>query len=119
MTLSLRERDELLTCDPSLALRLGDAEAEHFAAAFKALAHPVRLQMVDLISQGDGRVCGCDIERHFDLTQPTISHHLKVLRDAGIIRSEARGVWMMHTINRPLLASLQGVLMFLNNSGGR
>jgi ArsR family transcriptional regulator len=104
-------------CDPSLAPRLGDVETDHFAAAFKAISHPVRLQMLDLISQGGGRVCGCDIERHFDLTQPTISHHLKVLRDAGLIQSEPRGVWVMHQINRPLLTSMQGVLMLLNNSG--
>lgn len=117
MSLNVQSSAEVIACDPALAPRLGDAEAEQFAAAFKAIAHPVRLQMLDLISQGGGRVCACHIERHFDLTQPTISHHLKVLRDAGLIQSEPRGVWVMHQLNRALLASLQGALMFLNNSG--
>ncbi len=117
MTFPVLTHDEPVTCDPSLTPHLGDVETDHFAAVFKAISHPVRLRMLDLISQGGGRVCGCDIERHFELTQPTISHHLKVLRDAGLIHSEPRGVWVMYQINRPLLASLQGVLMVLNNSG--
>ncbi|MBK8023497.1 MAG: winged helix-turn-helix transcriptional regulator [Chloroflexi bacterium] len=76
-------------CNPDLSLRLGDTESEQFALAFKALSNPIRLQMIDLISQGGGQICGCDIEAHFDLSQPTISHHLKVLRDAELIASEA------------------------------
>lgn len=109
--------EELVVCDPALSPQLGDVETKTFAEVFKAISHPVRLRMLDLISQGGRRVCGCDIERHFDLTQPTISHHLKVLRDAGLIHSEPRGVWVMYQISRPLLASLQGILMLLNNSG--
>ena len=104
-------------CDPDLRLRLGDVEADQFGMAFKALSNPIRLQIIDLISQGGGQICGCDIERHFDLTQPTISHHLKVLRDAGLISSEARGVWMMHRINTSMLTALQGLLMLVNNTG--
>ncbi len=103
-------------CNPDLHLRLGETETDHFAAAFKALSNPVRLQIIDLISQGGGQVCGCDIERHFDLTQPTISHHLKVLRDAGLIHSEASGVWVLHRLNTSLVTALQGLLMLFNNS---
>ena len=84
------------TCDPTLELRVQLEEAETFAAMFKALSHPVRVQILDLISQGKGETCACDIERHFELTQPTISHHLKVLRDAGLITSESHGVWVHH-----------------------
>lgn len=115
----LREQtgDSSSVCDPDLRLRIDEAEAEEFAAAFKTLSNPVRLQIIDLISQGGGQICGCDIERHFDLTQPTISHHLKVLRDAGMITSEARGVWMMHRINSSMLTALQGLLMLVNNTG--
>jgi ArsR family transcriptional regulator, arsenate/arsenite/antimonite-responsive transcriptional repressor len=87
------------TCDPTLRLRIPPDEAETLAGVFKALSHPARLQILDLISQGRGETCGCDIERHFELTQPTISHHLKVLRDAGLITSEARSVWIHHQIN--------------------
>ena len=59
----------------------------------KALGHPVRLQIVDLLNRYGGRVCVCDIEGQFDLTQPTISHHLKVLREAGLVGFEPRGLW--------------------------
>lgn len=106
-----------IVCDPAIQLRLGNAETDQFAAGFKALSNPIRLQIIDLISQGGGQVCGCDIERHFDLTQPTISHHLKVLRDAGLIQSEARGTWLMHRLNAPMLTALQGLLMMINNTG--
>lgn len=98
------------TCDPNLRLRLEMDDAEAWAGVFKALSHPVRLQILDLISQGGGETCACDIERHFDLTQPTISHHLKVLRDAGLISSEARGVWVHHRLNASALSALQTVI---------
>ncbi len=101
-------------CNPALSLRLKDNEAEQRAAAFKALSHPVRLQIMDLISQGGGRICGCDIERHFDLTQPTISHHLKVLRDAGLIVSEQRSVNIYHQVNPAMLITLQALLAQLS-----
>ena len=103
--------------NPDLRLRLGEVETDLFAAAFKALSNPIRLQIIDLISQGGGQICGCDIERHFALTQPTISHHLKVLRDAGLIHSEPRGVSLFHRLDRSVLTSLQGLLMMVNNTG--
>lgn len=100
-------------CDHSHALRVDDTQAETFAKAFKALGHPVRLQMLDLIAQGGGETCGCDIEAHFALTQPTISHHLKVMRDAGLITSEARGVWVYHRVQAATFADLQALLSLL------
>lgn len=103
-----------LICNPNLTLRLDHHETENIAAAFKALSHPVRLQIMDLISQGGGQICGCDIERHFDLTQPTISHHLKVLRDAGLIISEQRRVNIFHRVNPSLFAQLQVMLTRLS-----
>lgn len=103
-----------VVCDPSLEPRVNGEDAEALALAFKALCHPVRVQMLDLISQGGGEICGCDIERHFDLTQPTISHHLKVLRDAGLITSEARGVWMHHRVNQARVDALRDWLLALH-----
>ncbi|MCE7946670.1 MAG: ArsR family transcriptional regulator [Chloroflexi bacterium CFX4] len=97
-------------CDPTLQQRIPTEMAEAFANLFKALSHPVRVQMLDLISQGEGETCGCDIERHFALTQPTISHHLKVLREAGLITSESHGVWVHHRVNRQALELLQSLL---------
>lgn len=109
--------NEVYVCNPDLSWRLGDMETNQFATAFKALSNPVRLQMIDLISQDGGQICSCDIERHFELTQPTISHHLKVLRDAGLIQSEARGVWISHRLNASMFTALQGLLMLVNNTG--
>jgi ArsR family transcriptional regulator len=105
------------TCDPTLYLRIQSDHAETLAEAFKALSHPVRVQILDLISQGGGEACGCDIERHFDLTQPTISHHLKVLRDAGLITSEPRGVWVHHHVNAKMVNSMQALLATMHNQG--
>ncbi|MGJ3239521.1 MAG: ArsR/SmtB family transcription factor, partial [Anaerolineae bacterium] len=104
------------TCDPSIQPRIEGDQAQEFAGLFKAISHPVRLQMLDLISQGDGETCACDIERHFDLTQPTISHHLKVLRDAGLITSEARGVWVHHQVNNEQISALRDVLMMVDST---
>ncbi|GAB5491902.1 MAG: metalloregulator ArsR/SmtB family transcription factor [Phototrophicaceae bacterium] len=103
------------TCDPSLNLRIEIEEAEIFSALFKALSHPVRVQILDLISQGKGETCACDIERHFELTQPTISHHLKVLRDAGLISSESHGVWVHHCINPAKVTVLSHLLATMQN----
>jgi ArsR family transcriptional regulator len=102
--------------NPNLHLRLDGIESEQFALAFKALSNPIRLQILDLIHQGGGQLCGCDIERHFDVAQPTISHHLKVLRDAGLISSEPRGVWVAHRINVAAFTALQGVLLLLTKA---
>lgn len=106
--------DTPVICNPDLSLRLNDTETDHLASAFKALSHPVRLQIMDLISQGGGQICGCDIERHFTLTQPTISHHLKVLRDAGLIVSEQRRVNIFHKVNPSILVTLQAMLAQLS-----
>jgi len=101
-------------CNPNLQPRLPDAEIEALAAAGKALAHPVRIKILDLIAQGDGEVCSCDIERFFDLTQPTISHHLKILQESGLINSEPRGVWVYHKINPEALDLLRAHLADFN-----
>jgi DNA-binding transcriptional ArsR family regulator len=98
-------------CAPGVtALRLSAGEAARIAELAKALNHPVRVQIVDLLSRYGGEVCVCDIERHFDLSQPTISHHLKVLREAGIIEGEARGVWVYYRLIAGALAPLAGLL---------
>lgn len=106
------------TCDPSLTLRVPAEEAETVALLFKALGHPVRVQMLDLISQGNGETCACDIERHFELTQPTISHHLKVLRDAGLIMSESHGVWVHHKVNHEKVTALRHLLAVMETHSG-
>ena len=80
-------------CCPPLAQRRVRAEAAVLAPAFKALGDPVRLQLMSMIaSAGDGEACVCDLTPAFDLTGPTISHHLKTLREAGLVDAEQRGI---------------------------
>ena len=75
-----------------------EQEAEALVVQLKALAHPVRLRMADLIHAHGGEICVCEFENHFDVKQPTISHHLKVLREAGLIRSRQEGSWVHHFV---------------------
>ena len=100
-------------CAPATTLRWTTDEAEGLAGLLKALAHPVRLQMVELLNRLGGQVCVCDIEAHFDLSQPTISHHLKVLRQTGLIESEPRGVWIYYHTRPAALAQVRAVLRSL------
>lgn len=78
---------------------------------FKALGDPVRLRLVSLIaSHVGGEACVCDISSTVNLTQPTISHHLKVLRSAGLIDSQRRGTWVYYRVIPEALQQLSGVL---------
>jgi len=83
-----------LVCEP-----IDEASAARLVQVFKALGDPVRLRLVSLIgARQGGEVCVCDLTSAFDLTQPTISHHLKVLREAGLIDSERRGTWVYYRL---------------------
>jgi ArsR family transcriptional regulator len=70
----------------------------------------VRVQIVDILGRYGGEICVCDIERHFALSQPTISHHLKMLRDTGLIDSEQRGLWVYYRIKPGALDPLRALL---------
>lgn len=96
-------------CIGPVPLRWSMEEAADLAAMLKALAHPVRLQIVDLLQRQAGQVCVCDIEANFDLSQPTISHHLKVLRQAGILAGEQRGVWIYYHTQPAAMKTLRGL----------
>src|SRR5919106_665376 len=73
------------------------AEAELLAACFKALADPTRVAIVNRLAGAD-EVCVCDLVESFELSQPTISHHLRLLRDAGLVESERRGTWAYYRL---------------------
>ena len=90
---------------------ISESAAAGLAQVFKALGDPVRLRLVSLIGahQG-GEVCVCDLTTAFDLTQPTISHHLKVLREAGIIDSERRGTWVYYWLVPAALERMSALL---------
>ena len=85
-------------CEPVVYPDTARAEAERMAAVAKALGDPVRLQLVDVLRKHAGKVCVCELTPLFDVGQPTVSHHLKVLRDAGIVDSERRGLWAYYYV---------------------
>jgi ArsR family transcriptional regulator len=99
-------------CCPGLAsAHLDTDQAAELAAVFKALGDPVRLRLLSMIAsvQG-GEVCVCELTPAFDLSQPTISHHLKVLRQAGLIDCERRGTWVYYWALPAALDRLTAVL---------
>lgn len=85
-----------LCCAPG-APPLAPEERERLANRFKALADPARVGIVNLLSSAD-EVCVCELNASFDLSQPTISHHLRVLRDAGVVDSERQGLWVYYYV---------------------
>jgi ArsR family transcriptional regulator len=85
-------------CVPVVYPDVEREQAERMAAIAKALADPVRLQLVDVLRRHAGKVCVCELVPLFDLSQPTVSHHLKVLRDAGLVDSERRGLWAYYYV---------------------
>jgi ArsR family transcriptional regulator len=98
-------------CSPLGEEPLGADEATRLARAFKALGDPVRLRIVSLIAAApDGEVCVCDLNAPFDVAGPTISHHLKVLREAGLIDGDRRGTWIYYRIVPGSLSELSTLL---------
>ena len=85
-------------CDPIVYPDVDREQALRMAQVAKALGDPVRLQLIDVLKQHAGKVCVCELVPLFDLSQPTVSHHLKVLRDAGLVGSERRGLWAYYYV---------------------
>ncbi|MFE2829133.1 ArsR/SmtB family transcription factor [Streptomyces sp. NPDC059271] len=104
--------DPSAACCPGLATApLDEDQAAGMARTFKALGDPVRLRLLSMIaSRAGGEVCVCDLTPAFDLSQPTISHHLKLLRQAGLIDCERRGTWVYYWV---LPAALDRLSAFL------
>jgi len=85
-------------CEPVVYPDVERIEAERMAEVAKALGDPIRLQLVDVLRKHAGKVCVCELVPLFDLSQPTVSHHLRVLREAGIVGSERRGLWAYYYV---------------------
>src|SRR5215211_2880294 len=85
-------------------------QALRIATVAKALGDPIRLQLVDVLRKHAGQVCVCELVPLFDLSQPTVSHHLKKLREAGIVGSERRGLWAYYYVNPEAKEELSGWL---------
>jgi ArsR family transcriptional regulator len=98
-------------CSPLVREPLGESDAKSLAGIFKALSDPVRLRLLSLIASHDGgEACVCDLTGEFDVSQPTISHHLRVLREAGLIDSERRGTWVYYWVLPDALTRLSALL---------
>ncbi|MDG3009860.1 helix-turn-helix transcriptional regulator [Rhodococcus sp. D2-41] len=98
-------------CSPLVREPLSSDWAGDLARMFKAIGDPVRLRMLSLVaSHAGGEACVCDISESFALSQPTISHHLKVLREAGLLDCERRGTWVYYRVIPAALQQLSAVL---------
>jgi ArsR family transcriptional regulator len=97
-------------CGALAAPTLSDDEAESTAALFKALGDPARVRIVNLLASSGGSACACEFEPALGLPQPTVSHHLKKLTDAGLIEREQRGKWAYFSINPEAAARLAGLV---------
>jgi ArsR family transcriptional regulator len=100
-----------LCCSPVLQARLGKADAETLAGAFKALADPARLRLLSFIAaQPNGEACVCNVTAPVGLSQPTVSHHLKILSEAGLLDREKRGTWVYYRIVPARVQALRDAL---------
>ncbi|AUY48040.1 metalloregulator ArsR/SmtB family transcription factor [Streptomyces sp. CB01881] len=107
----LGQEDAVACCSPMVREPLGEDAAVDLARMFKALSDPVRLRLLSLIASHEGgEACVCDLTGPFDVSQPTISHHLKVLREAGLVGSERRGTWVYYWVLPAALAKLSSLL---------
>ncbi|MBX0329726.1 metalloregulator ArsR/SmtB family transcription factor [Oscillochloris sp. ZM17-4] len=98
-------------CNPGLAPRIGPDEARELSDDLSILANPIRLQILDMLAQRDGHVCVCDLEVALPVKQPTVSHHLRLLRAAGMIDCERRGLWVYYFVQRESLADLRARML--------
>ncbi len=108
--MSTRTRPAACCADPIPPAPLPPPERERLVAAFKALADPTRLDVFRLIAAQEAPVCACDVVDRFAVSQPTISHHLRVLREAGLISVSRRGVWAYFAVEPRGVALLRDAL---------
>jgi ArsR family transcriptional regulator, arsenate/arsenite/antimonite-responsive transcriptional repressor len=93
-------------CDPVVHPAVSPEQAARLAQAARALGDPVRIQLVDVLRKHAGKVCVCELVPLFDLSQSTVSHHLRVLRDAGIVGYEKQGLWAYYFVHPERLEEL-------------
>jgi ArsR family transcriptional regulator, arsenate/arsenite/antimonite-responsive transcriptional repressor len=109
--LTLTPVETVACCAPLLQEPLSIEQAEGIAPLLKALADPVRLRLLSLVaSHGDGEACVCDLTDAFQLSQPTISHHLKVLHEIGLLDRAKRGVWVYYRVRADALRDLGALI---------
>jgi ArsR family transcriptional regulator len=108
---SLADQDPDPCCASVLAAPLDAADAAELAHGFSALADPVRLRVLSILAAApEGEVCVCDLVAPLGKSQPTVSHHLKILSEAGLVQGERRGKWVWYSLNRIRLGQLQATI---------
>jgi ArsR family transcriptional regulator len=115
-SLGLRELqvvDRIKGCCQPVAAPLPDARAAELAAVHKALGDPTRVQIVHILAAAAAPVCVCDFTAAFEVGQPTISHHLARLREAGIVTSFKRGIWAFYQLNADMPAAARAAVQFI------
>ena len=110
LTVAPPEETVALCCPPLLEGALDEDDADALAGAFKALADPARLRLVSIIAGSPGGRCACDLVTPLGRSQPTVSHHLRVLREAGLVESERRGQWIWYRVVPERLEALRAAL---------
>src|SRR5688572_8034850 len=98
-------------CGDTDGQQLGADAAQQFTDDLLILAHPIRIQILTILARSAGQVCVCDLEAALPVKQPTVSHHLKLLRDAGLIDCERQGLWAYYFVNRTALATLRSRIL--------
>jgi ArsR family transcriptional regulator len=96
-------QDSCCDCEELIHTHVDTGEVRERAALLSALADPTRLGIMAMLADLDEPLCVCDIVSHFELGQPTISHHLRILREANLVTTEKRGLWVYYSINRRIL----------------
>ncbi|MDQ0866552.1 metalloregulator ArsR/SmtB family transcription factor [Arthrobacter globiformis] len=111
MSLELTPVQTVACCSPLTREPLSASEAEGIAPLLKALADPVRLRLMSLVASHEGgEACVCDLNDAFELSQPTISHHLKLLHEVGLLEREKRGVWVYYRARTEALENLAALI---------
>jgi ArsR family transcriptional regulator len=102
----VRERNSFC-CDGLAQAQLSLEELQQFTDDLQILAHPIRMQILDILGQSREAVCVCDLEAALPVKQPTVSHHLRLLREAGLIDCERQGLWAYYFIQREAFTALR------------
>ena len=111
LSCTLTPVEQVACCPPLLREPLTEPQAAAVAPLLKAIADPARLRLLSMVAaHAGGEACVCDLQEGFDLSQPTISHHLKVLHEVGLLDREKRGVWVYYSVRRQVMADLAALL---------
>ena len=104
---------------PNRRTALRAAAVREYAALFKVLGDETRLEIVGLLAAAGGELCVCEIEPRFDLSQPTISHHLRLLREAGVVTAERRGTWVYYGLDPKRVEEIREFCALMRRGTGR